>query len=51
MKTNILNYYNHLAKTYDENRFGNSYGKYIDEQERAFLNSFFKIKVIQKFWI
>lgn len=44
MKTSILNYYNHLAKTYDENRFGNSYGKYIDEQERAFLNSFFRDK-------
>ncbi len=48
MKTNILNYYNHLAKTYDENRFENSYGKYIDEQERAFLNSFFKNKSYSK---
>ncbi|MCW3160147.1 class I SAM-dependent DNA methyltransferase [Chryseobacterium oryctis] len=44
MKTNILEYYNKLAKSYDENRFGNSYGKYIDQQERIFLTSFFKIK-------
>lgn len=40
----IHQYYNNLAKTYDENRFENSYGKYIDEQERSFLNSFFKNK-------
>lgn len=44
MKTNILEYYNHLADTYDENRFGNSYGKYIDRQERTFLSSFFRDK-------
>lgn len=44
MKTSILEYYNNLAATYDENRFGNSYGKYIDEQERSFLNFFFKNK-------
>jgi len=37
----IHQYYNNLAKTYDENRFENSYGKYIDAQERYFLNSFF----------
>jgi hypothetical protein len=35
MKTSILEYYS-LAESYDENRFGNSYGKYIDQQERAF---------------
>ena len=44
MKTSILQYYNNLAGTYDENRFGNSYGKYIDQQERTFLVSFFKNK-------
>ncbi len=48
MKTSILEYYNNLATTYDENRFGNSYGKYIDEQERSFLNSFFKNKNYSK---
>lgn len=44
MKSSILEYYNNLAKLYDENRFGNSYGKYIDKQERFFLTSFFKNK-------
>ncbi|KPE51911.1 class I SAM-dependent methyltransferase [Chryseobacterium indologenes] len=42
MKTNIREYYNNLADTYDENRFGNSYGKYIDQQEKVFLSSFFR---------
>lgn len=41
-KNSIHQYYNNLAKTYDENRFENSYGKYIDRQERYFLNSFFR---------
>lgn len=48
MKTGILNYYNNLAKTYDENRFGNSYGQYIDRQEKNFLMSFFKDKKYSK---
>lgn len=33
----IIDYYNQLAKTYDSNRFGNSYGIYIDTMERAIL--------------
>ncbi|MFC6269589.1 class I SAM-dependent DNA methyltransferase [Frigoriflavimonas asaccharolytica] len=41
MKEKFLKYYNQLAPTYDENRFENSYGKYIDAQERYFLNKFF----------
>ncbi len=36
MKTNIRDYYSNLAESYDENRFGNTYGQYIDQQERAF---------------
>lgn len=48
MKTNILEYYSNLAESYDENRFGNSYGKYIDQQERVFLNSFFQNKKYTK---
>lgn len=44
MKTSILEYYNSLAESYDKNRFGNSYGRYIDQQERDFLASFFKDK-------
>lgn len=32
-------YYDELASTYDKNRFGNSYGKYIDSQERIYLKN------------
>ncbi|HCQ12997.1 bifunctional 2-polyprenyl-6-hydroxyphenol methylase/3-demethylubiquinol 3-O-methyltransferase UbiG, partial [Flavobacterium sp.] len=35
----IKKYYDDLAPTYDSNRFENSYGKYIDLQERIFLKS------------
>ncbi|OCA78889.1 methyltransferase type 11 [Chryseobacterium contaminans] len=48
MKTSILKYYSNLAESYDENRFGNSYGKYIDQQERTFLTSFFHHKKYTK---
>lgn len=34
----IITYYDKLAKDYDQNRFENSYGKYIDTQERYILN-------------
>lgn len=33
----IKKYYDELAPTYDQNRFGNSYGTYIDSQERAYM--------------
>jgi ubiquinone/menaquinone biosynthesis C-methylase UbiE len=35
----IKKYYDDLAPNYDSNRFENSYGKYIDIQERRFLKS------------
>ncbi|WP_298308874.1 class I SAM-dependent methyltransferase [Flavobacterium sp.] len=35
----IKKYYDNLAPTYDSNRFENSYGKYIDQQERIFLKA------------
>ena len=35
----IKNYYEDLAPNYDSNRFENSYGKYINIQERKFLTS------------
>ncbi len=35
----IKKYYDNLATTYDSNRFENSYGKYIDQQERIFLKA------------
>ena len=34
----ITRYYEHLAPEYDDNRFGNSYGQFIDRQERSYLN-------------
>jgi len=34
----IINYYDNLANSYDSNRFDNSYGKYIDQQERKILD-------------
>ncbi|VXA94121.1 Methyltransferase type 11 [Flavobacterium sp. 9AF] len=37
MNNLVKKYYDDLAKHYDENRFNNSYGKYIDKQERKFL--------------
>lgn len=37
----IKKYYDQLASTYDENRFSNTYGRYINAQERNFLTSFF----------
>jgi len=33
----IIQYYDRLAPTYDAERFGHSYGKFIDAQERAIL--------------
>ncbi len=39
MINEIKKYYDNLAKKYDNNRFENSYGKYLDYQERAFFNS------------
>ncbi len=35
----IHDYYDKLAKDYDSNRFGNSYGRYIDAMERAILRA------------
>ncbi|PQA95542.1 SAM-dependent methyltransferase [Chryseobacterium shigense] len=48
MKNSIHEYYDQLAESYEENRFGNSYGRYIDEQENVFLHSFFKDKNYSK---
>lgn len=33
----ILTYYNELAKEYDTSRFGNSYGKFLHQQEEHYL--------------
>ncbi|WP_407404422.1 hypothetical protein [Chryseobacterium sp.] len=42
----IKEYYNQLVKNYDENRFDNSYGKYVGTQERKFLQNFFQNKLL-----
>jgi SAM-dependent methyltransferase len=34
----IINYYDKIATEYDSDRFANSYGKFIDRQERKILN-------------
>lgn len=34
----IIDYYDNLAVLYDENRFNNEYGKFIDKQERMLLD-------------
>ena len=36
-KKNIKKYYDDLAPQYDQDRFGNSYGRYIDLQEKAVI--------------
>ncbi len=38
----ILGYYNKLAKDYDNDRFGNSYGRYIHQQEIKLLATVLK---------
>ncbi|MFT4759731.1 MAG: SAM-dependent methyltransferase [Paraglaciecola sp.] len=37
MESSIYQYYEKLAKQYDENRFGNSYGRFIHQQEKRIL--------------
>jgi SAM-dependent methyltransferase len=34
----LIRYYDRLASRYDEERFGNSYGRYLDRQERRLLH-------------
>ena len=35
----VVDYYNQIASQYDESRFGNSYGQFIDRQERWVLDN------------
>ncbi len=37
-KNAVVAYYDEIAETYDESRFGNSYGRFIDAEERRILN-------------
>ncbi len=41
-KEDILAYYDRLAPEYDSDRFENSYGQYLDKQERGLLKSWLK---------
>lgn len=38
----IKEYYDQLAQNYDQDRFQNAYGQYIDQQERDFLDQVLK---------
>lgn len=35
----VIDYYNQIASSYDESRFANSYGQYIDRCERTILSA------------
>jgi SAM-dependent methyltransferase len=39
----VREYYEALAGTYDEDRFGNSYGRYVDGLERAILRGWLRL--------
>lgn len=41
---NIISYYNKIAKIYDQDRFNNTYGRFIDHQERKILNKMLRNK-------
>ena len=38
MKSDITAYYDRIANLYDTDRFGNTYGQFIDAQEHAILS-------------
>ncbi len=40
LKQDIIKYYDHLAQKYDQDRFSNSYGKYIHQQENKVLEKY-----------
>ena len=40
VKEDIVTYYNNLAQTYDDNRFNNSYGQFIHQQENNILHHY-----------
>lgn len=40
MNSEVKDYYNKIAKDYDRSRFGNSYGEFIDNEERSIINRY-----------
>ncbi len=47
MKEEITQYYNKLAEKYDEDRFSNTYGDYIDSQEKRVLMKYLNMEDIK----
>lgn len=43
MKQEIIAYYDRLAPAYDASRFANSYGRFVDERERALLRAWLPV--------
>lgn len=44
MNIEIIDYYDKIAENYDNSRFNNTYGKYIDKQERLILDKLVKVQ-------
>lgn len=42
MKEEVVKYYDSIADSYDESRFNNSYGRFIDSQERKIMDKLMK---------
>ena len=40
----VVNYYNSIADEYDASRFNNTYGKFIDAEERRVLDDIIDLK-------
>jgi len=48
LKAEIIKYYDNLAENYDTDRFSNSYGKYIHQQELRILKKYLPLESIDK---
>lgn len=47
-KNEVVNYYDTIASQYDESRFNNSYGRFIDAEERRILDGIIDISAQQQ---
>ena len=47
-KDAVVAYYDEIADTYDESRFGNSYGHFIDAEERRVLDQLFPLNLSEQ---
>jgi ubiquinone/menaquinone biosynthesis C-methylase UbiE len=48
MGNEVVDYYNSIAEDYDESRFGNSYGRFIDAEERRILDKIIDLNADDK---